>query len=72
LKGLGPRAAARLAELGVTRLSQLAQLDEDAAERLDAELGPFRGRLTRDRWVEQARFLAAGDRAGFEAVFGKL
>lgn len=72
LKGLGPRAAARLAELGVTRLSQLAQLDEDAAERLDAQMGTFRGRLTRDRWVEQARFLAAGDRAGFEAVFGKL
>jgi predicted flap endonuclease-1-like 5' DNA nuclease len=72
LKGLGPKAATRLNELGITRLAQLASLDEDAAERLDAQLGPFRGRLTRDRWVEQARFLAAGDRAGFEAVFGKL
>lgn len=72
LKGLGPKVAARLAELGVTTVGQIAALDDDAAHALDAQLGPFRGRLERDRWVEQARFLAAGDRAGFEAVFGKL
>lgn len=72
LKGLGPKVAARLAELGITTVGQIAALDDDDARRLDAELGPFRGRLERDRWVEQARFLAAGDTAGFEAVFGKL
>lgn len=72
LKGLGPKVAARLAELGITTVGQIAALDHDAAQALDAELGPFRGRLERDRWIEQARFLAAGDRAGFEAVFGKL
>ena len=43
----------------------------DAAA-LDAKLGTFSGRMGRDRWLEQARFLAAGDKAGFEAVFGKL
>lgn len=72
LKGLGPKVAARLAELGVTSVGQIAALDDDGAQALDAQLGAFRGRLERDRWVEQARFLAAGDRAGFEAVFGKL
>lgn len=72
LKGLGPKVAARLAELGVTRVGEIAALDDDDAAALDAQLGPFRGRMARDRWVEQARFLAAGDRAGFEAVFGKL
>jgi predicted flap endonuclease-1-like 5' DNA nuclease len=72
LKGLGPKVAARLAELGITSVGQVAALDDDAAYALDAELGAFRGRLERDRWVEQARFLAAGDRAGFEAVFGRL
>ena len=72
LKGLGPKVAARLAELGITTVGQVAALDHDAAEALDAQLGPFRGRMERDRWIEQARFLAAGDRAGFEAVFGKL
>jgi predicted flap endonuclease-1-like 5' DNA nuclease len=41
-------------------------------ERIDAELGAFRGRLVRDRIVEQAAFLARGDQAGYEASFGKL
>lgn len=72
LKGLGPKVAARLGELGVTSVGQLAALDDDAAAALDAQLGAFAGRMARDRWIEQARFLAAGDRAGFEAVFGKL
>lgn len=72
LKGLGPKVTARLAELGVTTVGQIAALDADQAHDLDGRLGPFAGRLHRDRWVEQARFLAAGDRAGFEAVFGKL
>jgi len=72
LKGLGPKVSAKLAELGVTTVGQLAALDDAGAAALDAELGPFRGRMMRDRWIEQARFLAAGDRAGFEAVFGRL
>lgn len=72
LKGLGPKLASRLGELGVTTVGQIAALTDDEAMRLDAELGPFTGRLARDRWIEQARFLAAGDQAGFESVFGRL
>lgn len=72
IKGLGPKVATRLAELGITRVDQLAMLTDDDAEALDAQLGAFRGRIARDRWVEQARFLAAGDVRGFEAVFGRL
>ncbi len=72
IKGLGPKVANRLAELGITRVDQLAMLTDDEAEALDAQLGAFRGRIARDRWVEQARFLAAGDVRGFEAVFGRL
>lgn len=72
LKGLGPKLAARLGELGVSTVGQVAALTDDEAARLDAQLGPFSGRMTRDRWIEQARFLAAGDTAGFEAVFGRL
>ena len=72
LKGLGPKVATRLAELGITTVGQIAALDADQAQALDGRLGPFAGRLHRDRWVEQARFLAAGDVRGFEAVFGRL
>ncbi|MEG8039782.1 hypothetical protein QP166_10690 [Sphingomonas sp. LR60] len=72
LKGLGPKIAMRLSELGVTRLDQLAWLDDAEAEQLDAQLGVFQGRMERDRWREQARLLAQGDRAGYEAQFGKL
>jgi predicted flap endonuclease-1-like 5' DNA nuclease len=72
LKGLGPKLTARLAELGVTRLEQIAALTPAEAEALDAQLGSFTGRMTRDRWIEQARLLVAGDRAGYEAAFGKL
>ena len=72
LKGLGPKVATRLAELGLSSVGQIAALDADEAAAVDAQLGPFTGRLHRDRWVEQARFLAAGDTKGFEAVFGRL
>ena len=72
LKGLGPKVAARLAELGIERVGQLAALSPADAEALDADLGTFSGRMARDRWIEQAQLLAAGDRAGYEAIFGKI
>lgn len=72
LKGLGPKVAARLGELGVTTVGELAALDEAQAAGVDARLGPFTGRMARDRWLEQARLLAAGDDKAFEAQFGKL
>jgi len=72
MKGLGPKAQATLAALGVTRYDQIAAWNETDVARIDAHMGAFKGRITRDRWVEQARYLAAGDIAGFETVFGKL
>jgi predicted flap endonuclease-1-like 5' DNA nuclease len=72
LKGLGPRAASRLAELGVTRFDQIASWNAQEVESIDAQMGAFKGRIVRDRWVEQAKLLAAGDTAGFEEKFGKL
>lgn len=72
LKGLGPKVAARLADLGVTSIDALAARSDAELAALDAALGPFAGRIARDRWGEQARLLAARDVAGFEARFGKL
>jgi predicted flap endonuclease-1-like 5' DNA nuclease len=72
LKGVGPKLAAMLIAHGVTRFEQIAKLTDSEIERLDADLGAFRGRLQRDRVVEQAHYLARGDVDGFEQRFGKL
>lgn len=72
LKGVGPKFVARLNELGVTRYEQLAGFGEAEIAHLDERLGPFQGRLARDRIVEQASYLARGDTEGFEEKFGKL
>jgi predicted flap endonuclease-1-like 5' DNA nuclease len=72
LKGVGPKLAATLNELGVTRYAQLAGMNETELAHLDERMGPFRGRLTRDRIAEQADYLARGDIESFEEKFGKL
>jgi len=72
LKGLGPKAAARLAELGVTSVDQIAGWSAADIARIDPEMGAFKGRIARDRWVDQARLLASGDFAAYEEQFGKL
>jgi predicted flap endonuclease-1-like 5' DNA nuclease len=72
MKGVGPKVAAMLNGLGVTRYDQIAAWTDADVARIDAQMGTFKGRATRDQWVEQARFLAAGDTTGYEAKFGKL
>lgn len=72
LKGVGPKFVARLNELGINRYAQLAEMGETELAMLDERLGPFRGRLARDRVAEQADYLARGDRDGFEERFGKI
>jgi predicted flap endonuclease-1-like 5' DNA nuclease len=72
IKGLGPKLVTRLNELGITRIDQIAALTAEEAAALDSQLGVFTGRMKRDRWIEQAGYLATGDRAKFEAEFGKL
>ena len=72
LKGVGPKLAGLLNAHGLTRFEQIASLSPGQVEALDAQLGAFRGRLTRDRIVEQADYLARGDRDGYSAKFGAL
>jgi predicted flap endonuclease-1-like 5' DNA nuclease len=72
LKGVGPKLAAQLNANGIIRYDQLAGLSGNEVARLDEHMGAFSGRIVRDRLVEQACFLARGDRDGFEATFGKL
>ena len=72
IKGLGPKLVVLLQSLGITRYEQIAGWSEEDIDRIDTQLGAFAGRIRRDSWVEQAKFLAGGDTAGFEAKFGKL
>jgi predicted flap endonuclease-1-like 5' DNA nuclease len=72
IKGLGPKLAEQLRGLGVTSFAQIAAWDEAEIDRIDAQLGRFQGRIRRDDWPAQARLLAAGDEAGYEAKFGRL
>jgi predicted flap endonuclease-1-like 5' DNA nuclease len=72
IKGVGPKFADALRGAGFVRFEQLAHLTPTEIERLDERLGSFRGRITRDRVVEQADYLARNDTDGFEQRFGKL
>jgi len=72
LKGIGPKLADMLHARGFTRFEQLAHLTPAEIDLLDQQVGPFAGRIRRDRIVEQAAYLARGDVDGFEQQFGKL
>jgi predicted flap endonuclease-1-like 5' DNA nuclease len=72
IKGVGPKVETILHGLGVTTFAQVAAWDEAEVDRIDARLGAFAGRIRRDDWRAQARLLAAGDTAAYEAKFGKL
>lgn len=72
LKGVGPKLNQLLIELGVTRYGQIAGWSDADIAAIDAKLGNFKGRPVRDQWVDQAKYLAVGDVAGFEAKYGKL
>lgn len=72
LKGVGDRFAATLAELGITRIDQIAAMSGPEADALDAKLGSFAGRIRTDRLVEQARLLSEGRVTEYETRFGAL
>ena len=71
IKGVGPKLVALLGELGVTSYAQIAAWTDEDVTRIDAQLGRFAGRITRDQWIEQAKMLSAGDEAGFTERFGR-
>ena len=72
MKGVGPKLASQLNACGITRFDQLAGLGANEIAMIDDRMGPFKGRIQRDRLVEQAAYLARGDTDGFEATFGRL
>lgn len=72
LKGVGPKLVVLLNGLGVTSFKQIADWTDADIARIDPQLGTFQGRIARDNIVDQAGYLARGDKAGFEAKYGAL
>jgi len=72
IKGVGPKLNTLLNNLGVTRFDQIAEWKEAEIAEVDQYLDTFSGRITRDAWIDQAKFLAKDDIAGFEKKYGKL
>ncbi len=72
IKGVGPKLNTLLNNLGVTRFDQIASWKAQDIAEVDQYLESFSGRITRDAWIDQAKFLAKDDIAGFEKKYGKL
>lgn len=63
IKGIGPKLSTRLNELGIYHFNQIANWDEAEAVWVEDQLA-FKGRVTRENWVKQARqFTANGSAA---------
>ncbi len=71
IKGIGPKLVSILTEEGVTTFAQIAAWTESDIAKIDAKLGRFQGRITRDQWVEQAKLLISGDKDAYAEKFGK-
>ncbi len=65
IKGIGPKLEKVCHSLGVYHFSQIAAWTEDEVAWANANLVGFKGRVTRDNWVEQAKILAAGGETEF-------
>lgn len=65
IKGVGPKLEQMLNEMGVYHFSQVAAWNDREAGWVDDNLEGFRGRVSRDDWVAQARILAAGGDTAF-------
>ncbi|MFO1152022.1 MAG: NADH-quinone oxidoreductase subunit NuoE [Alsobacter sp.] len=58
--GVGPKLAELLHKLGVFHFAQIASWNELNLRWIDQNLGAFKGRAVRDKWIEQAAKLASG------------
>jgi NADH-quinone oxidoreductase subunit E len=58
--GIGPKLEALCHKLGFFHFDQIANWTEGEIAWVDENLEGFKGRVTRDKWVVQAKILAAG------------
>ena len=65
IKGVGPKMEGMLQGLGFFHFDQVANWSDDEVKWVDQNLEGFKGRVTRDNWVEQAKVLASGGETEF-------
>ena len=71
IKGVGPKLEADLNAKGVWHYDQIANWTADEVVWADEHLVKFKGRVSRDDWVGQAKTLAAGEATEFSKKVDK-
>ena len=67
IKGVGPKLEALLNSMGFFHFDQIANWTAEEIAWVDQNLEGFKGRVSRDNWVEQAKTLAAGGETEFSS-----
>lgn len=65
IKGVGPKMEQLCNSLGFYHFDQIAAWTPDEVQWVDQNLQGFKGRVSRDTWVDQARLLASGGETEF-------
>lgn len=65
IKGVGPKLEAMLNRMGFYHYDQIASWTPEQIAWVDENLEGFKGRVSRDEWVAQAKTLAAGGETEF-------
>lgn len=65
IKGVGPKLEAMLHGMGFYHFDQIANWTASEVAWVDENLTGFKGRVSRDNWVDQARLLASGGETEF-------
>jgi NADH-quinone oxidoreductase subunit E len=70
IMGIGPVLEQTLNAIGITTYKQVAALTPEQIDAVESEAG-FKGRITRNNWLQQADVLARGGVEEYRKVFGK-
>lgn len=65
IKGIGPKLEELCNSMGFYHFDQIANWSDEEVAWVDENLQGFKGRVSRDNWVEQAKVLASGGETEF-------
>lgn len=71
VKGIGPKLEKLCNSMGFWHFDQIAAWKAEEIAWVDQNLEGFKGRVTRDEWVSQAKALAAGEETAFSKKVDK-